>query len=50
LPLFEIALVLVPLDHVVGRIVNANHSFPFVDENLPAFLELKRRFEAAELP
>jgi len=27
LPLFEIALVLVRFDHVVSRIINADHSF-----------------------
>jgi hypothetical protein len=43
--LFEVALVLVRLDHVAGIIVNANDEKRFVvraDEILTAFVELKR--------
>jgi hypothetical protein len=42
LPLFEIALVLVRLDHIARSIVKANHGVVRTDEKLAAFLELER--------
>ncbi len=41
LPFFEIARVLVRLDHVASFIVNANHFIVRVDERLIAFVELQ---------
>jgi hypothetical protein len=41
LPLFEIALVLVRLDHVVSRIVNPNHSV--VRYQARTYMKIRRR-------
>jgi hypothetical protein len=45
-PFFELARVLVRLDHIANIIVNANHFIVRADEKLTAFVELESAIRA----